>query len=142
MDPAPNIQSFLAEELASLRKDLLKYDEMVQRCEEADTIKSDLTQQLRAQKEQNVKLEEAYRSSQQEEADMKMELLALKKELSNTEAKACYEDSEPSDLEREIEFLRQQIEKVEGKLHMRLTELGRAQNELEHQSSTTTTMKV
>lgn len=121
---------------------MLKYDEMTNKHQKAEITKLHLIQELDAQKAQNIKIEEACHKSQQEETNLKAQMLTIQNELNTLRAKPCSEDSSLSELQRENKILRQELRKAERDLLMELNEFGRARNELEHQAAEISTIKV
>lgn len=141
-DPTEGIQSYIQTQLCALRADMLKYEEASEDCRKAQQSRENLHHQLEMLKEKHVKLEESLRGSREEETDVKARYSLLLSELETWKRKACNHDADPTQLERERENLRNEAEKAKGDLRKALTELGRAQQQLEDQAKELTTTKV
>jgi chromosome segregation ATPase len=141
-DPTEDIQSYLRNQLSTLRADVLRYEEVSEDRQKTQQWNEQLHQQLETQKEQCAMLHESIRNSQQEAADVKAQYSSLQSELENWKGKSCNHDADPSEADKERDNLRKQLEKAKEDLREELTELGRVQQRLESQAEELTITKV
>ncbi|KAJ4349544.1 uncharacterized protein N0V89_008160 [Didymosphaeria variabile] len=133
-DPTEDIRAYIGDQLATLREDVLRNEDVSEECQKTQQSKEHFLQQLEVQKEQCAKLEGAIRSSRQQEADAKARCSFLESELEAWKGKSCNHDSDSAQIEEEAGNLRQQLEKAREDLRGELTELGRVQQRLEDQA--------
>ena len=137
-----DLQSYIYDQLQSLRVEIFKYDEVAAECQKARQTNEHLNKQLEAQKEHGEKLDERIKSLCQSEADLRAHSSRLELELNGLKDKALDFDSEPPDLEREIIGLRGQLRKAEDDLQVAVEKLNTAEGLRQREESATASWKV
>ena len=141
-DPTDGIQSYMHNQLATLRADVLKYQELLEDYRKTQLSSAQLDQQHETLKEKHTKQEESLQRCQEQVKDLETKYSLLESELETWKDKACNHGTDPAQFEQQADSLRSQIEQTKEDLQEARTALSHVQTRFEDQAKELVTTKV
>jgi chromosome segregation ATPase len=111
--PTDDIQTFVKDQLQELQANMLKYEEAVTEGREAQQSNDVLRQQMEAQQQHILRLDEQMEGHRQSEEDLKARSALLERDLNDAKDLVHDHSADPLELEQGILDLRQQLKKSE-----------------------------
>lgn len=129
-------------QLATLRADLLKHEEVLKDCGNYQVLNEQLRNQLELQNEECATLTESVRKSRQEEAQTKSRHAQLQFELQSHMVQVSDHDENSARMKQEVENLRQLLEEAREALQGERNELSRVRQIYNEQGQELNSIKV
>jgi chromosome segregation ATPase len=158
--PLDDIQRYLRDQLQQLRTEVLRYEEAIGEQHKLENANKLLNQQIKAEKERGVKLEQDVLGYRQSEDGLKSQYAQLERELADFREAAHeqharlerefddfreaanQQDSDPSELEQELINMRHQMRKTEEIARNKTTELNHANYRIQERGNEVARVRV